>query len=81
MVDNPFYYSDPTDENPIVRQDPYFCETFRSITEAVAAGAMTLEASSEHVRNCPTCRGYLATARAAKPKPIDAVDDEIAELI
>ena len=78
MSENPLFYSDPADENPIIRIHEGFCATFRTITDAIAAGAMSLEASSEHVRTCPTCRVYLADCRAATPKPIDSVDDEIA---
>jgi hypothetical protein len=75
---NPLFYSNRTDANPIIRIHDGFCPTFRTITEAIASGAMTLAASSEHVRNCRICQGYLADAAAAPVKPVDEIDDELA---
>lgn len=53
------FYSDPNEPNPLIRVDVGFCDTFAAIREAVAAGALSLDASTEHVRTCDQCRNYL----------------------
>ncbi len=70
MTDDPLFYSDASQPNPLIRIDEGFCETFYHIRAAIVADSMSLQASSDHVKSCERCHNYLSFLKSIPPLEI-----------
>lgn len=66
---DPLFYSDPNEPTPLIRVDEGYCDTFWILRGAVAADALPVEATAEHVRTCERCAGYIAYLKAGPAMP------------